>query len=226
MHHWSLVRVSLPILVLFHLSLALHAQQTTAPAAPTPTPAPTPSIVRFDGVDQSSGIHYLRLYIDGTLIQPPTPAPPPSPPPALIAQCTRSASGKLTFELLANFGGVTDTTYYPPWHPSKGDLYPPKLQKPNLTMEFLGYTHVKPVKRQWEALLVPQGQYRYNTPSGDSNNMENSTFYLRYLLALPTLHLTLDRQTAEFKTTPLLDQIRKEPLCAASLLPPIPSPSH
>ncbi len=164
----------------------MSAISLICPAAP----APTPAIIRLDGIDQSSGIHYLRLYLDGTLLTPTGPqaaavAPPPSSPPALIAQCTSSASGKLAFELLANFGGITDTTYYPPWRPSKDDLYPPRLKKPNMTMEFLGYTHVKPVKRQWEALSFRQGQYRYNTPSGTSNNMEDITYYLRYLLALP-----------------------------------------
>jgi hypothetical protein len=135
----------------------------------------------------------------------------------LIAQCTRNPSGKLAFELLANFGGVENLAYYPPWRPADS-LFPPQLQKLNITMEFLGYTHVKPVKRQWEALLQPVGQYRYNPPLGGSNNMEDSTYYLRFLLALPTLRLTLADKTAEFRTTPLLDQIRREPLCKASLL--------
>jgi hypothetical protein len=139
--------------------------------------------------------------------------------PTLIAQCTRGVSGKLGFELLANFGGVEDLGYYPPWRPtSGGELFPPQLQKVNMTMEFLGYTKVKPVKRQWEALMKPVGQYRYNPPSGGSANMEDSTYYLRFLLALPTLHLILGDKAAEFRTTPLLDQIRKEPLCKASLL--------
>ena len=44
--------------------------------------------------------------------------------------------------------------------------------------------------------------------------MEDSTFYLRFLIALPTLRLTLGHKAAEFNTTALLDQIRKEPLSA------------
>jgi hypothetical protein len=85
-------------------------------------------------------------------------------------------------------------------------------------MEFLGYTRVKPVKREFEAVLQPTGQYRYNTPSGGSSNMEDITYYLRFLLALPTLRLTLAPHSVEFLTTPLLNEIRKEPLCKASLL--------
>jgi len=144
---------------------------------------------------------------------------PAASSPVLIAQCTRGAAGKLAFELLVNFGGVDDLAYYPPWRPvSSNDIFPPQLQRFSMTMEFLGYTHVKPVKRQWEALLQPIGQYRYNSPSGGSANMEDATYYLRYLVALPTLRLRLAEKAAEFRTTPLLDQIRKEPLCKASLL--------
>jgi hypothetical protein len=152
----------------------------------------------------------------------PNPVGPPSSStiaPTLIAQCTRKPSGKLGFELLANFGGVSDLAYYPPWTPANsGDIFPPRLEKPIITMEFLGYTHVKPVKRQWEALLHPVGEYRYSAPASGSNNMEDSTYYLRFLIALPTLRLSLAGKTAEFHTAPLLDQIRKEPLCRASLL--------
>jgi hypothetical protein len=92
-----------------------------------------------------------------------------------------------------------------------------RSDKAVLTMEFLGYTHVKPVRRQWEIPVQTPGQYRYNSPGGGSANLEEITYYLRYLVALPTLRLTLDSRSAEFLTTPLLDQIRKEPLCRAAL---------
>jgi hypothetical protein len=207
-----------------------------------------PGLNRLSGIDPSSRIEYVRLFLDGILLpsgvsvapatvqsdsklssaaslaadSSPSGSAAPSlstVKPTLVAQCTRKPSGKLAFELLANFGGVSDLAYYPPWtRVNSDDLFPPRLEKPAITMEFLGYTHVKPVKRQWEALLQPVGQYRYNPPSAGSSNMEDSTFYLRFLIALPTLRLTLANQTAEFKTTALLDQIRKEPLCKASLL--------
>jgi len=83
-------------------------------------------------------------------------------------------------------------------------------------MDFLGYKAVKPVRRQWEIPVQTSGQYRYNPPGGGSANMEEISYYLRYLLALPTLRLTLDNRSAEFMTTPLLDAIRKEPLCRAA----------
>jgi hypothetical protein len=220
-------------------------------AAQSQLTALSPGLNRLSGIDQSSRIEYVRLFLDGILLPPsggafatltvrsdsePSSAAPlavssspsgsaaASPStivPTLVAQCTRKPSGKLAFELLSNFGGVSDLTYYPPWTPANSsDLFPPRLEKPAITMEFLGYTHVKPVKRQWEALLQPVGQYRYNPPSAGSSNMEDSTYYLRFLVALPTLRLTLVGKAVEFNTTALLDQIRKEPLCKASLLEP------
>jgi hypothetical protein len=220
-------------------SVAAQGQQT----------ALSPGLSRLSGTDSSSHIEYVRLFVDGAPVLPPggstsakprlqsdseplgaalavaspTPDPVESPVfamgPTLVAQCTRTPSGKLAFELLANFGGVSDLAYYPPWTPTNSsDRFPPRLEKAAITMDFLGYTHVKPVKRQWEALLQPVGEYRYNPPSGGSSNLEDSTYYLRFLLALPTLRLTLNQKAAEFNTASLLDQIRKEPLCKASLL--------
>ncbi len=192
-----------------------------------------PGLRRLAGTEETQHIEYVRLFLNGTLrtkdtghvensssISGETSAPRVATPvPVLIAQCTRRANGKMYFEMLENFGGVEDLSYYPPWKPAdKNDLFPPDTQKFSFTMEFLGYTHWKPVKRQWEEPLKPGGQYRYNTPGGSSSNMEDIPYYLRFLIALPTLRLTQGNRTAEFMTTPLLDQIRKEPLCKASLL--------
>jgi hypothetical protein len=173
---------------------------------------------RISGLETASKIHYVRLIHSGSLLSPSTTeSPAPSPGPTLIAQCTLKPTGKSSFELFANFGGATDLAFYPPWVPtSSHDLFPPRTEKVNMTMEFLGYTHVKPVHRQWEIPVQTPGQYRYNPPGGGSANLEEITFYLRYLIALPTLRLTLDNRSAEFMTTPLLAEIRKEPLCRAA----------
>jgi hypothetical protein len=175
---------------------------------------------RITGLEAASRIHYVRLVLSGSLhTSSPADSPAPSPGPALIAQCTVKPNGKSYFELFANFGGATDLTFYPPWTPtSTHDLFPPRTEKVTVTMEFLGYTHVKPVRRQWEIPVQTPGQYRYNPPGGGSANLEEITYYLRYLLALPTLRLTLDNRSADFLTTTLLDEIRKEPLCRAAAL--------
>ncbi len=171
---------------------------------------------RLAGTDAISEIQYVRLILSGSLHST-AQAEPPVPPPTLIAQCTLRPNGRSYFELLASFGGATDLAYYPPWTPvSKQDIFPPATQKAIITMDFIGYKPVKPVRRQWEIPAPTPGQYRYNPPGSGSSNMEEITYYLRYLLALPTLRLTLEDRSAEYMTTPLLDAIRKEPLCRAS----------
>jgi hypothetical protein len=188
-------------------------------SSPTPTELPG-NIERLAGTEPSSQIQYARLILKGSLhaAKPGTPDPPaPSPPPMLIAQCTLRPTGKYLFEVFANFGGATDLAFYPPWKPATpDDHFPPFTDKVNITMEFLGYTHVKPVRRQWEVPVETRDQFRYNPPGGGSPNLEEIAYYLRYMLSLPTLHLTLVDRTAEFLTTPLLDQIRREPLCRAA----------
>jgi hypothetical protein len=175
-------------------------------------------IDRIAGQEPASRIQYVRLALAGSLHLPAT-GDSTTPSPTLIAQCTLRPNGKSYFELFANFGGATDLAFYPPWKPSsQDDLFPPPTQKVVMTMDFLGYTHVKPVRRQWEIPVETPGQYRYNPPGSRSSNLEEITYYLRYLLALPTLRLTLGNNSADFLTTPLLNEIRKEPLCRAASL--------
>jgi hypothetical protein len=211
--HAALVSLVLAVLC---ASQALNAQQANS-EQPEKTTLGS-GIERVAGQEASSHIRYVRLALAG---------PPQNssavdsadhpPPPMLIAQCTLRPNGKSVFELFATFNGALDMTFYPPWTPtSKEDLFPPRTDKVTITMEFLGYTHVKPVRRQWEIPVQTPGQYRYNPPGGGSQNLEEIAYYLRYLLALPTLRLTLDNRSAEFLTTPLLNEIRKEPLCRAA----------
>jgi hypothetical protein len=208
-------------LVLVGFPSVLSAQQPDQRIVDADQPEKTmlaSGVGRISGLEANSKIHYVRLILSGSL-HTPSHGDPPTPAPTLIAQCTQKPSSKSSFELFANFGGATDLTFYPPWTPtSTQDLFPPRTEKVTVTMEFLGYTHVKPVRRQWEIPVQTPGQYRYNPPGGGSANLEEITYYLRYLVALPTLRLTLDNRSAEFLTTPLLDEIRKEPLCRAAAL--------
>jgi hypothetical protein len=211
------------LLALLWTSSALAAREPASqePGSNQQKKTTLPSgIDRLTGQETTSHIQYVRLVLAGSLrTSAPTDASTPSSAPTLIAQCTLRPNGKSYFELFANFGGATDLAYYPPWTPASGqDLFPPRTDKVTLTMDFLGYTHVKPVRRQWEIPVQTPGQYRYNPPGGGSANLEEITYYLRYLLALPTFRLTLGNRSADFLTTPLLDEIRKEPLCHAAAL--------
>jgi hypothetical protein len=216
--HAQCLRTASAVLIaaLLLIASAIAAQQPEPPQAEKTTFAD--GVDRLAGQETSSRIQYVRLILPGTLSTAVSAnSSAPTPPPTLIAQCTLRPTGKPYFELFANFGGATDLAFYPPWTPtSKQDLFPPRTEKVLLTMDFIGYTHVKPVRRQWEIPVQASGQYRYNPPGGSSANMEEIAYYLRYLLALPTLRLTLGDRSAEFMTTPLLNEIRKEPLCKAS----------
>jgi hypothetical protein len=201
------------------LSLCALALIITPAHAQLPTFAP--NMARIDGTEASSGIAYTRLFISP---QPDTPgATNPTvhtldlSQPILTAECTRRPNGKYVFDLFINFGGVTDTAYYPPWKPANDqDLFPPATAKTTATLEFLGYTTYKPVKRQFEYVINPPNQLRYNPPSAGSKNLEDIAFYLQVLRALPTLRVTADGHVASFFMTPLLTQLHAEPLCRAS----------
>jgi hypothetical protein len=143
--------------------------------------------------------------------------PAPDPPPMLIAQCSLRPNGKHLFEMFTTFGGPADLAFYPPWKPAgPQDHFPPATDKVTITMDFIGYTHVKPFRRQWEIPAEEPSVYRYNPPGSGSSNLEEFSWFLRYLLSLPTLRLTLDNRAVEFATAPLLADIRSEPLCQAA----------
>ena len=181
-------------------------------------PTFAPNMARLDGTEPTSGITYTRLFISA---QPDTSdATNPSTQsldlthPILTAECTRRPNGKFFFDLFVNFGGITDTAYYPPWKPANSDdLFPPTTVKTFLTLEFLGYTKYKPAKRQFEYVTNPQGQLRYSSPGLSSKNLEESTYFFQILKALPTLRISGEGHTASFFMTPLLTQLHSEPLC-------------
>lgn len=193
----------------------------TAATAHAQIPTIGPHLARTEGVDSSSGIAYTRIYLaadtPANTATPHTPSPTfDLSQPTLTAQCTMRPDGRHFLEIFVNFGGVTDTTFYPPFKPTDTDLFPPRTPKAIYTMEFLGYTKVKPFKRQWEHVLLPYGQLRYNSPGMGSPNLEEFSFYLQYLRALPTLRLSGEGHVVSFSTQPLLERLHSEPLCTAS----------
>lgn len=194
------------------------AQQPTAPEPGRTTLAS--GVDRLAGIEHSSGISYVRLILKGSLhpgASVVSEHPPLDLPPVLVAQCSLRPNGKYFFEMFSSFGGATDLAFYPPWK-STGpqDPFPPRTDKATIIMDFLGYTHVKPFRRQWEIPVHTPTLYRYNSPGSSSPNLEEFSFFLRYLLALPTLRLTLDDRAVEFLTTQFLADIRNEPLCKAA----------
>lgn len=183
-----------------------------------------PDLWRVEGRDTWSGVHYLRVLLTAQAQAGGAEQPAAANGTAdlnratLTGQCTQEASGKLRFELFANFGGVPDAAFYPPWHSiSREDLFPPGTRKVILTMEFLGYTKVKPYRRQFEEVAAPEGgQLRYVNPGTASSNLEAPGWFFQYLRALPTLRLSGEGHTAEFATAAWMAALHREPLCGAS----------
>ena len=225
-----LARTSLAFALL--VSAAFLAAQVSTPAA----------LARSEGVDAATGIHYLRLYLQAVpassahpltvAASPPSPGTPASfaspdtldlAQPVLTAQCSATPGGKSSFDLFVNFGSVADTAFYPPWKALHPDTpQPRKTVKTLLTMEFLGYTHVKPVRRQFEYVLAPAGQLHYNPATLTSSNLEDAIYWLRFLRALPTLRISDATHSASFETAPLLDVLHRLTLCRAAGLEPVP----
>ena len=203
------------------LTLALLSVQTAATVNSTAPKLETlaPNLARLSGVEPVSSITYVRLFLLQDTAHSPSQNPPAAfdlTPATLTAQCTQDKKGKLHFELFVNFGNIPDIAFYPPWRPTLPTDFPPPTEKVTVTMEFLGYTHFKPAKRQFEKVIVPYGQLRYNNPAVGSSNMEDIAYYLQILRSLPTLRVSLGPQVASFLTTPLLTQLHTEPLCRAS----------
>ena len=183
------------------------------------TPAPD-GFAAVTGTDTASGISYALIPLEGKRIG----APDTSGKPKLTAQCTKAPTGKVRFELLADAGDVPELRYIAPWKPiSKDDIFPPVVPKATVTMEFLGYTKVKPMKRQWTGLDGLPGEWKYATPGLGSANMEDASYFMQYLKALPTLRLTFPSPglskppfILEFETARWQQRVKAEPLCAAS----------
>jgi hypothetical protein len=197
--------------------LAQTAPSTNDSAATPQLQTLAPNLARLSGVEPTQGISYVRFFLLAIPEAPPQSAPAfDITRPTLTAQCTQDKKGRQRFELFVNFGNIADTTFYPPWRPTLPTDFPPRTDKITVTMEFLGYKKFNPVKRQFEKVLSPYGQLRYNNPGGGSANMEDLSYYLQVLRALPTLRLTAGPQSASFLTTPLLAQLHADPLCRAS----------
>ena len=206
------------------VSSALYAQSTaetldalthTQQDAPISQPVTAVgNMTRLEGIDAESGIHYVKLLVS-------LPASPDAPaaaaPPRFTIECQES-NGKRDLWWYASFGGVTDTTFLPPFHATKTRPNAPKFPSVNIKMTFEGYIKWKPFIKGWS--LLRSGELKYQNPGFGSPNMESSRWFMQYLNSLPGLRLSYAKPAAGdppevfFQTQPILDEMKKTPACA------------
>lgn len=168
-------------------------------------------LLRLEGADPGSGIHYVKLLLSLPMRDGATSAAP-----RFTVECS-DVKGKHEMNWFVSFGGVESVAFEPPFHPTDKDLFPPRYPNLNLRMTFEGYTKSKPFVRSWTEL--PTGELRYRNPGMDSPNMESSRKFLEFLTALPELHIghAKGRKEAEdevvFQTRGLLVELRNAPIC-------------
>jgi len=179
-------------------------------AAPQPVPG-APNLLRLEGVDADSGIHYIRL-----LLSLPAASGSSLAPPRFTIECTEN-KGRRDMSWFLSFGGVDDTQFTPPFRPTQASPFPPPHPNASLKMTFEGYTRWKPFVRVWEVL--PSGELRYRNPGMQSPNMDTPRSFLQYLKPLPGLRIGYAKAAPGsppevlFQTRPLLDEMQKTPLC-------------
>ena len=173
-----------------------------------------PNLARFESVDQASGIHYVRILLS---LPKAADADQGQAPPRFSVEC-RDIKGNHDLQWFLSFGGVDSFEFVPPFHSSPQVLYPPQFPQAKLKMVFEGYIKSKPFVRNWSALH--NGEFRYSDPGAYSSNMESARWFMGFLNSLPGLRIGYqkpekgDPPELFFPTQPLLDEVRKTPICA------------
>ncbi|MGO9338819.1 MAG: hypothetical protein ACLPY1_15065 [Terracidiphilus sp.] len=199
-------------------AIPIHAQDAAVAqpgAQPGPQPitqplAVAPNLFRIEGVDPADG-HYIRLILLQTAY-----TPPAAFPPWLAFECVEK-DAKRDLRLFVSFGGISDMSFIPAFHPTPTSPFEPNATNVNLKMNFVGYIKWKPYVESWR--LVPNGELRYRNTGFSSPNMESVQFILKMLNSLPGLHIVHESHVANdpgevfFQTQPLLDELKKTPMC-------------
>ncbi|MGB6686435.1 MAG: hypothetical protein WBE76_01185 [Terracidiphilus sp.] len=173
--------------------------------------ANAPNLLRLEGTDAGSGVHYVRLFLS-------LPKEPNATEvaPRFTIECTENKK-KREMAWFVSFGGVEDFAFTPPFRPTQTDLFPPRYPSANLKMVFVGYTTSKPFARAWAVL--PSGELKYRNPGMESPNMESPRYFLQFLNSLPGFRISYakpkkgEARELFFATQPLLDEIRKTAIC-------------
>jgi hypothetical protein len=224
--HWNTLRLAWILILCLLAAVPVLAQD-----APAPQPvAGVPNLFRLEGTDPEAG-HYVRLLLletrstetKGTETKgaetrgtETSDTPPTEAPPRLTLECVEK-NGKHDLRLYVSFGGIKDMSFTPPFHLKPGVPYRLTPTNVKLKMRFVGYINWKPYVESWR--LMDNGEFQYRNSGWHSPNMESIPFILTMLNSLPGLrivhatHVANDPGEVFFQTQPLLDEIRKAPMC-------------
>lgn len=194
------------------LLFLIYCATLFAQDAPTPQPIPgEPNLLRLEGVDPESHVHYVRL-----LLSQPLSADSTTAPPRLTFECLEK-DGKSDFKWYVSFGGITDYRFLPPFHPTPGVPYHLGEMDVDLKMSFEGSPLRKPYVRSWKA--VSTGELNYRNPSLHSPNLELLSYFMSILKSYPGLRIAYTKPAKDgpgevvFHTEPLLKELKKNPVC-------------
>jgi len=194
------------------LALAIFALSTAQQLAAQKPEAAGENLLRLEGTDPVSGIHYLRLIL---LLKSAENATPETAP-RFTMECWERHS-KRSFHWTVRFDGSPSFDFTPPVESTANNLYPTPNPSVTLKMRFEGYMTSHDFKREWEAL--PRGEYRYRNSGLSSANLDDPHYFLTWLASLPNLRIGFAKhalnQNTElvFPLKPLIDLVKKSDLC-------------
>jgi len=189
-------------------------------AIPTPLQTRQPeaageNLLRLEGTDHGSGIHYQKLIL---LLNSPDTADSATPgtQPRFTMEC-REKAGKRSLHWLVRFEGSPDFSFQPPDEATSAD----PMRKPNptvtLKMRFEGYMRSEEFKRQWERL--PTGELHYRNSGFGSANLDGPRHFMQWLTGLPNLRIGYAKPTPGqskelvFPTQPMLALMKSSNFC-------------
>jgi hypothetical protein len=193
-------------------AVAMLALSTLRPIAAQKLESAGENILRLEGTDPTSGIHYLRLIL--LLNTPENPAPETQP--RFTMECwERHSKGSLHWTV--RFDGSNSFDFTPPVESTPDNPNPTPNRNVNLRMRFEGYMNSHDFKREWEVL--PSGEFRYRNSGLGSANLDDPRYFMTWLASLPNLRIGFAKQAPNqgkdivFPLKPLLDLVNKSALC-------------
>jgi len=193
------------------LALLLALQPRAPSCAQEPVPAGD-NLLRLEGTDPITHIHYLKLI---AILRPPGDLPAASLP-RFTFEC-REQAGKRSFHWLVRFTGSPDFAFQRPPQAASPNSFPVQNPSTMLKMRFEGYIKSQEFKRQWEVL--PTGEFHYRNSGMNSSNLDDPRYFLTWLASLPNLRIgpvkAISGQPAGllFPLQPLLALAKSTDLC-------------